>query len=68
MTDYHRHFGKKIPQDKMDNIYASFITSMVTNKEDIVEVDGFGAIPDNNKSAKKCLVYASFIIFSKTLN
>ena len=36
----------------MDNIYASFITSMVTNKEDIVEVDGFGAISDNNKSAK----------------
>ena len=41
----------KIPQVEFDNINALIISGISTNKAELVKVNGYGAIADNDESA-----------------
>ena len=42
---------KNTPQSEFDKIYALILKVMSANKEELVKVNGYGAISDNNKTA-----------------
>ena len=49
---------KTIPQVELDNIHALILAGISTNKAEVVEVNGYGAIYADDEASNNCTVFA----------